>query len=322
VGWLSNFRRIERDISRRQVVCRRAREGEIRPALAMILGNRLADFERYASERGIDVANVRVAEVHDRIHWAALAVENPGRTVLVMGTPRVRTGARELVEKLVGEYRRRDIHLMQAMVGMGETTLRRLYQTSGFIDVGELIYMERKAKAVGLARPAGTFETYSTRNHGKFAETILASYRGSLDCPELNGVREIEDVIAGHKSVGVFDSTLWFLMREGTRFVGLLLMARTGPDVLEVVYLGLIATARGKDLGDELMRHVLAVAARESASRVTLAVDSRNEPAMKLYYRHGFKRVASKMAMVLDLRARKKLDPHVVHTPDNTVNNT
>jgi len=39
------------------------------------------------------------------------------------------------------------------------------------------------------------------------------------------------------------------------------------------------------------------------ATELTLAVDSRNAPAMKLYFRHGLKRVGSRSAMIRDLRS-------------------
>jgi ribosomal protein S18 acetylase RimI-like enzyme len=43
--------------------------------------------------------------------------------------------------------------------------------------------------------------------------------------------------------------------------------------------------------------------ARRQRSELSLAVDSRNTPALRLYYRHGFRRVGSRVAMVRDLRA-------------------
>ena len=37
--------------------------------------------------------------------------------------------------------------------------------------------------------------------------------------------------------------------------------------------------------------------------RLTLAVDSRNAPALKLYYRHGMQQIGAKTAMLRDLRS-------------------
>jgi ribosomal-protein-alanine N-acetyltransferase len=60
---------------------------------------------------------------------------------------------------------------------------------------------------------------------------------------------------------------------------------------------------RGRGLGELLLNQAFADAAADGRRRLTLAVDSRNQPAMKLYFRHGFGKVAEKMAMLRDLRA-------------------
>jgi ribosomal protein S18 acetylase RimI-like enzyme len=52
-----------------------------------------------------------------------------------------------------------------------------------------------------------------------------------------------------------------------------------------------------------MMRQAAAVVARRGMSRLYLAVDSRNVPALKLYYRHGMQRASSKVAMLKDLRS-------------------
>ena len=51
-----------------------------------------------------------------------------------------------------------------------------------------------------------------------------------------------------------------------------------------------------------MVRHALAVTAARRHERLCLAVDSTNIPALKLYYRHGMQRVASKLALLRDLR--------------------
>jgi hypothetical protein len=46
----------------------------------------------------------------------------------------------------------------------------------------------------------------------------------------------------------------------------------------------------------------MSLSAQDGKSELTLAVDSRNAPAMKLYFRHGLQRVGSRTAMIRDLR--------------------
>jgi ribosomal protein S18 acetylase RimI-like enzyme len=145
--------------------------------------------------------------------------------------------------------------------------------------------------------------TYGPETHAHFAATIAATYAQSLDCPLLNGMRDIEDVLAGHKSSGNFDPRLWALLCDGQTPLGALLLAPMQPgETLELVYLGLVPAARGRGLADVLMRQALAVAAR-GPGRLSLAVDSQNVPALKLYYRHGMQRAGAKLAMMRRLNA-------------------
>jgi len=65
----------------------------------------------------------------------------------------------------------------------------------------------------------------------------------------------------------------------------------------------LTPAARGRRLGELMMRQALAVTARRRQPRLCLAVDAENVPALKLYYRHGMRRVGSKLALMRDLRA-------------------
>ena len=159
--------------------------------------------------------------------------------------------------------------------------------------------------------------TYSPATHGLFATTIMETYRDSLDCPGLNGLRDIEDVITGHKSSGEFDPNLWFLLCEhghngnadggdpGPTPVGVLLLSRVSRmETVELVYLGLVPAARGRGLGELLLKHALALVPAAGRSRLTLAVDAINAPAMRLYYRHGLQRVGARTAMMRELRPR------------------
>ena len=147
-------------------------------------------------------------------------------------------------------------------------------------------------------------ENYSARTHQLFQQTIARSYEQSLDCPGLSGMRKMEDVMAGHKGTGEFDPSLWFLLMENYEPLGVLLL---GPavhaDALELVYLGLTPAARGRGLGDLLMNLALLSVVRQNRAELTLAVDSRNVPAMRLYFRHGLRRIGSRTALVRQLGA-------------------
>ena len=172
--------------------------------------------------------------------------------------------------------------------------------------MAELHYLQSPVRArepqpqlgVGMA-----WELYSQESHARFASTISASYRESLDCPTLAGMRSIEDVIAGHKASGEFDPRYWYLLRLQAHPVAVLLVNRvTGSEAAELTYLGVRPEARRIGLGNLLVRRALATASAMRVNSITLAVDSANAPALRLYFRHGFRQVASKLALMRDLR--------------------
>ena len=110
--------------------------------------------------------------------------------------------------------------------------------------------------------------------------------------------------MAGHKGTGEFDPSLWFVLMENHEPLGVLLL---GPavhaDALELEYLGLTPAARGRGLGNLLMNLALLSVVRQNRAELTLAVDSRNVPAMRLYFRHGLRRIGSRTALVRQLGA-------------------
>src|SRR5262249_18196923 len=125
----------------------------------------------------------------------------------------------------------------------------------------------------------------------------------SQDCPALNGMREMDDVIAGHMATGDFDPNLWWVLCQENQPMAVLLLSRVPQgSTMELVYLGILPEARGKGFGDFLMQRALATAFSDNRENLSLAVDSRNRPALRLYYRHGMRRIGSRIAMIRDLR--------------------
>jgi len=155
--------------------------------------------------------------------------------------------------------------------------------------------------------PACKWLTYSHSRHELFASTILATYQDSFDCPGLNGLRTIEDILAGHRATGDFDPQHWFLLCENDNPLGAVLLSKVlRSDVTELVYLGLIPKRRGHALADILMRRAAAVAMASKHGRLSLAVDAGNVPALKLYWRHGMQVIGRKQALLRDLRKSRE----------------
>jgi ribosomal protein S18 acetylase RimI-like enzyme len=233
--------------------------------------------------------------------------------MLLLSPPRVGrhvsdTAAPQLVEHVIAEFAAQGVQLAQVLIDPRDTSAIALYQSRGFENLAELIYLHRAVRASNYpALPEGHHWTfYSPQAHGAFGRAIGASYAGSLDCPALNGRRGMEDVIAGHKAAGEFDPRLWHLLcADGhDEPLGVLLLARSArSDALELVYLGITPGARGQGLGELMMRQALAVAGAAGCGLLSLAVDARNAPALKLYYRSGMSRVTTRVALLRDLRS-------------------
>jgi GNAT superfamily N-acetyltransferase len=302
---------------------RPAAPDELTAALSLVLGSashaadatHVLEFAQFAQHRGIDLSATWVADVGGNFAWAVLPVVSPGRTMLLLGpasAPANSVGrqiAGGLVDAVCGHFARGDVQLAQVLLDPADDAARRLHESHAFRPVAQLIYLQaaprRKAPPPPLP-PGMRWVGYGPDTHALFGRTITQTYHQSLDCPRLNGVRDIEDVLAGHKATGAFDPRLWALLCEGEAPLGALLLARAAPaDMVELVYLGLTPAARGRGLGDVLMRQALASTASAGAARLSLAVDADNAPALKLYYRHGMQRVGAKLALMrrLDERA-------------------
>jgi ribosomal protein S18 acetylase RimI-like enzyme len=118
---------------------------------------------------------------------------------------------------------------------------------------------------------------------------VDATYVGTLDCPGLNGIRDIEDVLIGYRAVGVFDPGLWLFVRHEGKDVGcLILTAHPGHGTWELTYMGLIPQARGHGWGTDIARYAEWLAGKAGQSRVVLAMDAMNGPAIRMYAAAGF----------------------------------
>jgi ribosomal protein S18 acetylase RimI-like enzyme len=209
-----------------------------------------------------------------------------------------------LVRSALANLQKQGVCIVQAV--LDESASRR-----GAIDlihggvpqVTELLYLERDTylplPASGSLDALSGFEAIASRlvwrsfdsaRETEFRALLQATYTASLDMPELEGVRSLDDIIEGHRSTGRFDPDRWRLGQvPGKPDMAIVLLLSEIPDrdAWEVVYLGLTVAARGHGLGLAAIAHALDLA-RPHVSRLELAVDIRNLPALRLYESAGF----------------------------------
>jgi mycothiol synthase len=122
-----------------------------------------------------------------------------------------------------------------------------------------------------------------------FERTLLSTYDATLDCPELNGVRTIEDILDGHRAQGVWHPETWWLARLGGKSVGVAMLTELfDGDGWDLSYVGVTPQYRGRGLGKALTVHALQAAQQRGAARLLVAVDRRNRPALQMYASLGF----------------------------------
>lgn len=203
--------------------------------------------------------------------------------------------------------------VMQALPDPTETHATQAFDAAGFTRVGQLHYMRRAAHAklppaVDRPLPTGIAITPlcdlpSDQHDSVIIQALDRSYRDTLDCPELCGMRTTADILTSHRATGTWTPDLWWVIYKDAQPEGCLLL-NPCPDQqsIELVYLGLSPALRNQGLGTRILRHGLAAAMvhrlGRHAEEVTCAVDTRNTPAMSLYQRFGFASFAQRIAFV------------------------
>ena len=171
-------------------------------------------------------------------------------------------------------------------------------ERAGFARLAMLLYMRRPVGEDDRHLPLSDeilWRPYARLRHRNFADTIGATYRESLDCPGLRGLRTVHDAIRTHKCTGRFRPKRWRLAVLGRSPVGVAMVnERRGRG--ELVYLGVVPEARGARLGRDLLTRAIRDTAEMGLGEVGLAVDEANAPALRLYRHAGFTETHRRLA--------------------------
>lgn len=220
----------------------------------------------------------------------------PGRAA-GLWPPRVVSGesistAMNLLESAIQWGSQQGMQLVQALLPTDATADAELFQSAGFRHLCDLLYAVCLKESLPTSLPNGSleYESWSPANQSRFAAILKQTYEQTLDCPAMNGVRSIDDVLAGYRATGVFDPSRWLIVRHQSQDVGCLLLTdHPTAEHWEIVYVGLCPAARGRGWGSELTRHAQWLARQAGRSCLVLAVDAANAPAIAMYVAAGFK---------------------------------
>lgn len=266
-----------------------------------------------------------VADQGGRYRLAVLAVPSVGRTAMLVASHA--RNSEDVVHlgravAVASEGCRSEADLAQALVDPALPLDIESFEAGGLRRMATLDYLERALPRSGTLAlpevPAGwTIEPVAARElldgadpaalgAARRAELIAlleSTYVDTMDCPGLAGMRATSDVLDGHFGSGA-RRRHWFVARENGAARGVCLL-NTSPDgtSAELAYFGVAPSARGRGIARALLAAGLHACSAARIATVTLAVDSRNAPAKKLYENHGFRRTISRVALVKPLRA-------------------
>ncbi|MEX0678428.1 MAG: GNAT family N-acetyltransferase [Pirellulales bacterium] len=199
--------------------------------------------------------------------------------------------ARALLARVVETLPSQGVQLAQALLTTDHGPDRELLVAAGFRHASDLLYLVSVTGAFPQNPPAAHLEfvPYSHKRHPRLAQLVERTYAGSLDCRAIDGVRNVDDVLAGYKAAGAFDPARWLLVRHQGTDVGCLLIS---PDAdnksWELTYMGVVPEMRRRGFALSIARHAQWLARNAGCGRLVLAVDAANAPAIGVYAAAGF----------------------------------
>lgn len=302
----------------------RVSEGRRRAALAMLLLGKPREsdaavdhFLRFAHEQGLDLSALWVAAQDGpsgKIFASVLLVPNHGNTAMLFVGQGNGWNDTSVVVRLIqaccAEAPNPSVRVVQSLIDPGQVIEGQVLEHAGLKRLAKLVYMQREIEPgehrLPLPTTLGgcdhpTILTYSQANHHRFAQAIEASYIDTLDCPGLVGLREIDQIITGHMATGRFDPGNWlaYFDAQGKPIAVLLLAEVNQGGAYELVYLGVAKDYRSRGVGAQLLNYAISESARHGGGKLYLAVDDRNDPAVRLYNANGFRSTTRKIAYIL-----------------------
>jgi len=278
-----------------------AQQNEIDAALSWLFrdeplteqSNRIETTRRLLSNGELDQDGLFVARENGAIVGATLAYALPGRAGLMWAPQSDDESLALTLGRMACEYlEQRQVAFISTFLLPEAKESARLLETIGFRLMTRVWYLSLTLTLAELSYDDDdrlSLMVYEDCIHDRFVKTLMATYEGSLDCPELNGLRSPDEIIAGHRNEARTPPDWFLIERDGEPIGVLLLTPNIETTVCELVYLGVVGSARKVGIGRMVLNEAIRRALAIGQYTMWLSVDSRNEPAMKLYRRMGFR---------------------------------
>jgi ribosomal protein S18 acetylase RimI-like enzyme len=191
-----------------------------------------------------------------------------------------------LLDRIEAQARREKLEQLAFVIPEWDEPAWRAYEESGFTLATEVLKLEVALE--GPPPPASppngvTFRTYGDTDGHAVRELLDAAY---VDWDDTYVPFAHDDWLAFMTENDSFDPAYWFLAEDGGDLAGVCLTWKEGwiKDV------AVAPDARGRGLGEALLRHAFASFYESGVRRIGLKVDAHNPTsAIRLYERLGMK---------------------------------
>lgn len=224
-----------------------------------------------------------------RVHVQAGRTATLAPPRLAAGEP-IETGV-ELIHTALAACQQAGCQAVHVLLSQAQGQDAELLSLSGLRQVADLLLLVSLPAQFPQQQPPLDVELRDVGQVGeqRLAGVLQRTYAGSLDCPQTEGVRAIDDVLAGYRASGPYSAERWLVAsREGADVGCLILTEVPESSQWELTYLGVVPAARGGGLGVQLVRHAQWLTRCAGRRRLVVAVDAKNAPALAVYEACGF----------------------------------
>jgi len=294
---------------------------DIKPALHLALPSaaradhdlpaRVDHFLNYLAAQDLEIDWKLGIVTQGRLVGSALGVVSPGKIAMILTsscTPEtaMSDAVIQALEVLEQKAQHAGLAILQSLIPPDCADRAQVMGKAGYAFLADMRYLTLKVPRSlppEPRHPEVVVEHCRSVDDVVFRNTLGRTYEGSLDCPGLNGLRTMEEIVLSHRHTGIHDPRLWLIAKVGADPVGVVLLTHVPlQSAMEIVYVGVVPEARGCSYGNYLVRLAIEHAVRIHSEHLMLAVDHRNHFARKIYASLGFKETDRRHAWIRKLR--------------------
>lgn len=268
-------------------------------------GDRVRAAERYRAlfeSHELDPAGLFIARAGTALRGAMLVQPMPGALGLawppVVANRRNRSTIEDRLVAAASQWlQAQGVKVCQAFAGELEVDSLAALVRGGFRRTTRLLDFECPLERAEDLPGELAFIPLASENRTVFRDTLLASFAGSLDCPEIVGSRSEAELLHSY-GMDAAGPREWFRVDRGHEPIGVVLLEAAAVSRFELTYVGIVPDYRGRGLGRELIRFAQQHARNRGATHLDLSVDERNHPALGLYRAQGFQASGARLVFL------------------------